>query len=53
VIAPILPGFALIPFVDSKHPKTFPLVIPNTHFSGFNLSLASRIFVKVSAKSEI
>jgi hypothetical protein len=39
-------------FVDTRQPMTFPLVIPNTHFSRFSLSLASRMFAKVSAKSE-
>jgi hypothetical protein len=53
VIALILSGFASIPFIDIRHPRTFPLVTPNTHFSGFHLSLASRMFAKVSAKSEI
>jgi hypothetical protein len=32
VIALILSGFASIPFVDIKHPRTFPLVILNTLF---------------------
>jgi hypothetical protein len=50
VIALILSGFASMPFVDHR---TFTLVIPNTHFSGFNRSLALCIFTKVSAKSEI
>jgi hypothetical protein len=53
VIALILSGFASIPFVDIRHPRTFLFVTPNTHFSGFNLSLASHMFVKVSAKSVI
>jgi hypothetical protein len=53
VIALILSGFASMPFVDIRHPRTFPFVTPNTHFSGFNLCLASRMFAKVSAKSTI
>jgi hypothetical protein len=53
VIALILSGFASMPFIDTGHLRTFPFVIPNTHFSGFNLSLASHMFAKVSAKSAI
>jgi hypothetical protein len=53
VMALILSGFPLMPFVETKHPRTLPLVILNMHFSGLSLSLASRIFVKVSAKSEM
>jgi hypothetical protein len=52
-VALILSGLASVPFVDTGHPRTFPFVIPNTHFSGFNLSLASHMFAKVSAKSTI
>jgi hypothetical protein len=40
-------------FIDTRHLRTFPFVILNTHFSGFNLSLAYRLFAKVSAKSTI
>jgi hypothetical protein len=53
VIVLILSGFASMPFIDTKHPKTFPLVILHTQFSGFYLSLASRMLVMVSAKSKI
>jgi hypothetical protein len=53
VIALILSEFASIPFVDNRHPRTFPLVIPNTHFSAFNQSLALRMLAKVSIKSDI
>jgi hypothetical protein len=50
VMALILLRFALMPFVETKHPRTLPLVIPNMHFSRLSLSQASRMFVKVSAK---
>jgi hypothetical protein len=52
VIALILSGFASMPFVDTKHLGTFPLVTPNTHLSRFSLSSASHMFAKVSAKSK-
>jgi hypothetical protein len=53
VIALIFSGFASMPFIDTRHLSTFPLVIPNKHFSRFKQSLASRIFAKVYAKSKI
>jgi hypothetical protein len=34
VMALILSGFALIPFVETKQPSTLPLVTLNIHFSG-------------------
>jgi hypothetical protein len=52
-MALILLGFALMPFVETIQPRTLPLVIPNIHFSRLSLSLASRIFVKISAKSNM
>jgi hypothetical protein len=52
VIALTFSRFASMLFIDTRHLRTFPLVIPNTHFSGFSLSLASHMFAKVSAKSE-
>jgi hypothetical protein len=45
--------FASKPFVETKHPRTFPLVTPNINFSALSYSLPSRIFVKVSARSEM
>jgi hypothetical protein len=33
-MALILLGFALMPFVEFKHPNTLLLVIPNMHFLG-------------------
>jgi hypothetical protein len=53
MVALILLGFASMPFVETKQSRTLPLVIPNIHFLGLSLSLASHIFVKVSAKSEM
>jgi hypothetical protein len=53
IIALILLGLALIPFTDTKHPSTFPLCTPNTHFSRLSFNWAPRMFVKVSAKSFI
>jgi hypothetical protein len=53
MMALILSGFASMPFVESRQSRTFPFVIPNIHFSRLSLSHASRIFVKVSARSEI
>jgi hypothetical protein len=53
VMALILLGFALMHFMETKHPSTFPLVTPNMHFSGLSLSQASRMLVKVSARSEM
>jgi hypothetical protein len=35
-IALILSGLASIPFTDIRHPSTFPLYTPNTHFSGLS-----------------
>jgi hypothetical protein len=49
----ILWGFASMPFMETKHPRTLPLVIPNMHFSRLSLSRALCTFVKVSAKSKI
>jgi hypothetical protein len=49
----ILSGFASIPFVETKQSGSFPFVIPNVHFSRLSLSLASRIFAKVSVRSEM
>jgi hypothetical protein len=28
-----------MPFVKTRHPRTFPLWMPKTHFSGFNWDL--------------
>jgi hypothetical protein len=53
MIALILSGFASIPFVETKHPRTLPLVTPNKHFFGLSLSRASHILVKVSARLEM
>jgi hypothetical protein len=53
MMALILLGFYSMPFIETKHPNTLPLVTPNTHFSGLSLSRASRILVKVSARSEM
>jgi hypothetical protein len=52
-MALILVGFASIHFVESKQPRTLPLATPNIYFSGLSYSLASHIFVKVSAKLEM
>jgi hypothetical protein len=53
VIALILLGFASMPFVETNHSRTLHHVILNMHFSGLSLSLASHIFMEVSAKSEM
>jgi hypothetical protein len=52
-MALILSGFASMPFVDTRHTSTLPLVMPNMHLSGLSLSQASRILVNVSTKSEM
>jgi hypothetical protein len=49
----ILLGLALMPFVETKQPRTFPFVIPNMRFFGLSFSHALHIFVKVSAKSDM
>jgi hypothetical protein len=51
MIALILLGFVSMPLVVTRQPRTFPFVIPNTHFSRLSSSLALRVFVKVSARS--
>jgi hypothetical protein len=51
MMALIFSGFALTPLVETRQPRTFPFMIPNTHFSGLSLSLASHMFVKVSSRS--
>jgi hypothetical protein len=48
----ILSWFASMPLVETKQPWTFPFMIPNMHFSELSFNLASRIFVKVSARLE-
>jgi hypothetical protein len=53
MIALILLGLASIPLVETKQPNTLPLVTPKTHLSGLSLRFASRIFVKVSNRSEM
>jgi hypothetical protein len=53
MIALILSGFASMPFMETKCPSSLPLVTPNTHFSGLNLSRASCILAKVYARSEM
>jgi hypothetical protein len=40
-------------FFEAKQQMTFPLVIPNMHFSRLSLILALRIFAKVFAGLEI
>jgi hypothetical protein len=42
-----------MPFMETKHPSTLPLVTSNTHFSGLILNRASRILAKVSDKLEM
>jgi hypothetical protein len=49
----ILAGLALIPFTDTRHPRTFPLYPPNTRFSRLSLNWAPRMFAKVSVRSSI
>jgi hypothetical protein len=51
VMALILSGFASMPLVETRQPRTFPFVIPNTHFSGLSLSLSLHMFTKVSTRS--
>jgi hypothetical protein len=53
VMALILSGFASMPFMEIRHPSTLCLVTPNMHLSRLSLSRASRIFTKVSARSEM
>jgi hypothetical protein len=53
MMALILSGFALMPFIETKHLRNLPLATPNMHFYGLSLSRASRILVKVFAKSEM
>jgi hypothetical protein len=53
VTALILLRFASMPLVETRQPRTFPFVIPNMHFSGLSLSLASCIFVKFSASGDV
>jgi hypothetical protein len=50
-IAFILSGLALIPFTDTKQPKTLLLCTLNTHFLGLSFSCALRMLAKVSTKS--
>jgi hypothetical protein len=50
-MALILSGLALIPFTDTKQPRTLPLRTPNTHFSGLSFNCALYILAKVFAKS--
>jgi hypothetical protein len=50
-IAYILLGFASIHFVDTRHPRNFPVFTPKTHFSGFNLRPAFLKLANVSCKS--
>jgi hypothetical protein len=52
-MALILSGFALIPFAETKQPRTLPFVAPNIQYSGLSFSLALRIFMKVSAELEM
>jgi hypothetical protein len=49
----ILLGLASIPFTNNRHPRSFPLCIPNTHFCRLSLSWAPRMFAKVLARSSI
>jgi hypothetical protein len=42
-----------MPFRETRHPSTFPLVTLNTHFSGFSFNRASCIFVNVSVRFEM
>jgi hypothetical protein len=51
LIALILSGLASILLAEMNHPKIFPFVTPNTHFSGFNFKPALLMLMKVSAKS--
>jgi hypothetical protein len=44
----ILSGFASMPFVETRHPRTFPLWMPKTHFWRFNLRFAALRFANVS-----
>ena len=37
-IASIFSGLASIPLAEMRQPSSFPLHMPNMHFSGFNLS---------------
>jgi hypothetical protein len=53
IMALILSGLTSIPFIDTRHPNTFPLCTRNTHFSGLSFSWAPHMFVKVSARSSI
>jgi hypothetical protein len=53
MMALILSGFASMPFMETKHPRTLPLLTPNTHFSGLSLSQASHILAKVPARLEM
>jgi hypothetical protein len=46
-------GANLNAFRGTKHPNTLPHVTLKIHLSGLSLSLASRILVKVSIRSEM
>jgi hypothetical protein len=50
-MALILLGLALIPFTDSKQPRTLPLRMPNTHVSELSYNWALCVLAKVSTKS--
>jgi hypothetical protein len=53
IIALILSRLALIPLVESKQPNTLPQVTLKMHYSELSFRLASRMLVKVSARSEM
>ena len=51
--AAILSGLVSMPLVETRHPRTFPLWTPKTHFLGLRLRFASQRFAKVSARSDM
>jgi hypothetical protein len=51
LIALILSGLASILLAEMRHPKIFPFVALNTHFSGFSFKPARLMLAKVSEKS--
>jgi len=53
LMASIFTGFALMPLSVIMHLRSFPLLTPKTHFSGFNLSPCLRRVAKVSRRSEM
>ena len=50
-MALILSGFASIPRLETRKPRSFPAGTPNTHFSGLSFMRVRRRLWNVSSKS--